>query len=444
MRYMDIPKTKADAARSYSYLVKWMALAVVAGACGSLLVRGFLVAIRVISEMLADTPIPLPVVPLFGALVAGGILYRIEPHAAGEGIPSYIRGIRLHKGDLPASVTFFKLWSALATLCTFGNGGVVGPIGRVSAGVMSFVMRIALRAHIGFSMEDRRTSAICGLAAAVGAIFHSSIGAGIFAVEIIQRTKMGYKDLFPAILSSATAVFVCKTVGWESFYTFPTVDAFMDVGMIGWLVLLAVLAGVLGGLYTSLYGGIARLFGRTRGNVFLKVIVGSAAASLIGALLNEDLMGTSRRMIGAVFTGDLAGDIIAGNLFDFFSIGAVLVIVLVAKALCNCLTVGSGMSAGFTGPTVIVGMLLGAAMAYYLKVEYCSATYYAFVAAGFSGLLASTMNVPLAAAVMTTEIFGIQYSFPAGIAAVVGFQVTRHRTLYDYAVSGTGLEEETG
>jgi len=64
------------------------------------------------------------------------------------------------------------------------------------------------------------------------------------------------------------------------------------------------------------------------------------------------------------------------------------------------------------------------------------------VAAGFAGLLASVMNIPLAAAVMTTEIFGLQYSFPAGLAAIVAFQVTRAKTIYDYALAGAGLSVE--
>ena len=120
---------------------------------------------------------------------------------------------------------------------------------------------------------------------------------------------------------------------------------------------------------------------------------------------------------------------------------------LFCKIICNCIIVGSGMNAGFTGPAVISGMLLGAAAANFLNIEYLSPTYYAFLTAGFSGMLASSMNVPLASAVMATEIFGLQYSFPAGLSAIIGFQVMRHYTIYDYALSELNevekaLEEE--
>ena len=100
------------------------------------------------------------------------------------------------------------------------------------------------------------------------------------------------------------------------------------------------------------------------------------------------------------------------------------------------------MSAGFTGPATIIGMLLGAGCAHLFNIPPDTATYYAFVAAGFCGVLSSSMNIPLAAAIMSVEIFGLQYSFHAGLAAVVGFQITRSKTIYDYALKSKELDLE--
>lgn len=426
--------------KSYHFLIKWMFISICAGTIGSLVVRSFFLLSGFISGQLLTFSVPVPFWALAGALVAGGIIYKIQPHSAGEGIPSYLRGIRIHKGDLLISVTFFKYWAALATLSTFGNGGIVGPLGRVSSGLMAFLEKQLTRFHIGFNRYDQRTAAICGLAATVGAVFHASIGGGIFAVEIIQRARMGYKDLFPAILSSTTAVFICKLLGWSSFYKLSAVDAFMDTGAIGWLVLLAVLAGLLGGLYTTLYKFIARRIKRKEGNVLLKVLGGSLVASFLAWFINPELLGTSKNMIAAIFTGNLS--VLLGNLQGFAPVSLLLIVMLTVKAVCNCITVGSGMSAGFTGPSAMIGMLFGAAMAHLIGVPAGSATFHAFVAAGFSGMLASSMNIPLAAAVMTTEVFGLHYSFSAALAAIIGFQMTRHQTIYDYALAGSGKNED--
>ena len=142
-------------------------------------------------------------------------------------------------------------------------------------------------------------------------------------------------------------------------------------------------------------------------------------------------MGTSRSIIEALFREDT--ELLYGNLPQAIPFFLILLILLIVKSLGNCITVGSGMSAGFTGPAAIIGMLAGASWAHVFGLTPASANYISFIAAGFSGLLASTMNIPIAAAVLTIESFGLQYSFPAGIAAIIAFQVNKHDTIYDYS-----------
>ena len=423
---------------SLTYLGKWTILALLAGVIGSVVVHSFSYLLHSIRFFITGSGFPLWVWPVAGAAIVGGIVYKLQPQSAGEGVPSYIRGIRVNQGKLDLSETFYKFWAALLTLATFGSGGILGPLGRVTAGLMSFIEGKVNNIYQVFDKHDQRTAAICGMAAAIGTIFHSSIGAGIFAVEIIQRKNMGYRDLFPSLLSSATAVFVCKSIGWESFYQFRTINTFMDVHKIGWLFLLAVTTGVVGAFYTTLYGKICKIFKRNKGNVFIKVIIGTIFAFGIAWAVNPELWGTSKHIISSLFTNDMS--IVTGRLSSMPIVPAILLII-VLKILCNCITVGSGMSAGFAGPMIIVGMLLGVVISRMANVEGLSPTYYAFLAAGFAGMLASAMNVPLAAAVMAIEVFGIQYSFPAGFSAIVGFQVTRHRTIYDFALEEFAIKD---
>jgi len=419
---------------SYVYLVKWMTISLVAGVLASCMVHSFSWLLTTTSSYLQNVPVPLFVWPVVGAFIAGGLIYRIEHHAAGEGIPSYIQALRRSKTVLPMRITVGKFCAAFSTLATFGNGGIVGPVGRVCAGLLSSGVGSLTGKGTFWTDDDRRTAAICGMAATVGTIFHSPIGGGIFAVEIIQKAKMGYRDLFPAILSSATSVFFCTALKWGRFYRFSAVDEFMDVSLVGWLALLAVIAGGAGGAYTVLYVRVARLFGRRKGNVMLKVMIGSMIAALGAWLVNPELMGTSKQVVTALFAGDYT--LLSGRLYgSAVPLVIILVIMVLLKALFNCVTVGSGMSAGFTGPAVIMGLFAGVIMARMLGLPEGTASYHAFLAAGFAAMLAGSMNIPLAAAVMTIELFGLQYSFPAGFSAVIGFQVMRHRTIYDYAIS---------
>ncbi|MCF7927879.1 MAG: chloride channel protein [Spirochaetales bacterium] len=417
--------------KSLFYLGKWAFLALSAGVVGAVTLHGFDMLLDWGSRILFSSRLPLPFFPLLGAVLAGGIVYRFEPSAAGEGIPSYIEGLRYRDGRLSGRQTLFKFWSALATLVTLGNGGVVGPVGRISSGLLSLFGRVLGR--FKFDAYDVRTASICGMAAVVGAVFHSSIGGGIFAVEIIQKSEMRYRDLFPAIMSGATAVYVSRALGWQPFYVINANHEVMDLEITWWLLLLAVLVGLFGKGFTTLYGFITKLFRRDTGSrILLKVLIGSALASIIAWSINPHLMGTSNEIVAALLTNDI--DLLRGNIGAAIPLVAVIFLLILGKALGNTLTVGSGMSAGFTGPTIMLGMLFGYAAAAALGYQHGSAEFYAFMAAGFSGMLAGTMNTPIAAAVLTIESFGLAYGFPAGIAAVIGFQVNRHHTIYDYSV----------
>ena len=132
--------------------------------------------------------------------------------------------------------------------------------------------------------------------------------------------------------------------------------------------------------------------------------------------------------------------VLTGRIGGTIPLFIILFIMLAGKAICNCIAVGSGMSAGFTGRATIIGMLLSAACAHLFNVPPDTATDYAFIAAGFCGVLSISMNIPLAPAIMSVEIFGLQYSFPAGLAAVVGFQITRPKTIYDCALKSKELD----
>lgn len=430
MKFSIEPILTREYKRSLSFLGKWTLVALISGGIGTGIVKGFHLILTVLANLMRQFLYFLPAWTILGALICGLFIYRISPGAAGEGIPSYLRGLHKNKGVLNPKETFFKFWAALVTLGTFGNGGIVGPLGRVSAGFMSF-LTVKIK-KLKFNDWDIRTATICGLAATVGTIFHSSIGGGIFAVEIVQKSEMRYRDLFPAILSSSTAVFISKALKFESFYPINAAPEFMNPRLLWVLVLFALLIGFAGKAFTALYVFMARKFKREQNkNIFLKVLIGSVLAGFGVWFLNPSLMGTSQGFIAAIFEPNKA--VLYGNLSTAIPLFVVLAIMAVAKAVGNLVTVGSGMSAGFTGPAAIIGMLLGAGWADIFQLTPGSANYSAIIAAGFAGMLGSTMNIPIAAAVLTIESFGLQYSFPAGIAAIIAFQVNRHDTIYSYS-----------
>lgn len=427
---MKMIKINEKYRQSILFLFQWIVLALISGIVAHLVIQSFDFMLRTANTFLISLKLPYFLWTTLGALFAGSVIYKIESRAAGEGIPSYIKGLRRENGKLSLSETFFKFWAALITLGTFGTGGIIGPLGRVCAGLLSWIDDKLKEA--GLPMIDSRIASICGLAAAVGAIFHSPIGGGIFAVEIIQRRQIQYQDMFPAVLSSCTAVFISRMFGGSSFFPITTSSSFMDSHMILFILLIAILAGYLGKFYAVFYNWFTRIIKREAGSfLILKVVLGAGLTAAGAYLINPDLMGTGRQMIRELFTTDLS--FLTGNLPVSTPFILVLLVMLTVKFLASNITIGSGMSAGFTAPAIICGMLVSVTVASIFGIQPGTANFHALLAAGFAGILSSCMNIPLAAAVITTEIFGLHFSLAAGIASIIAFQINKYKTLYDFA-----------
>ncbi len=418
--------------KSYIFLFQWLIIACIAGITGSITIHIFLAFYGCLSGFLRSVnAVPVFIWPVAGAAVVSLLIYRIEPRAKGEGMPSYIISLRERGGEMSVSETFFKFWAALLTLGTFGNGGFLGPGGRVSAGIMSALYRIIPDKIV--SAEHKPLFPICGLAAAFGALVHSPIGAGIFAVEIMQKSSMRYRQLFPAILASTVSVYTSRFFGFKPMFSLNAVGGLIDLRIAGIILLLSVAAGFAGRGFTLLYALVSRMFHRdhklSHCGVAVRAVIGSTAAFFAVYFLNPALAGTSPDIFRAVFEGDF--NLLYGNISNSAPLFLVIILLMILKAAANSLTVGSGMSAGFAGPSMLIGLLAGAAFASFFGISADTPDYFALLAAGFAGVFSSTMNTPIAVSVLTIELFGMYYSLPAGLAAVIGFQVNRHHTLYD-------------
>ncbi len=420
---------------SIKLLLFWFISACLAGVIGTIIVYIFNFLYTLItSVILNNSYFPIFIYPILGSIVVGSVIYRIEPKSMGEGIPSYLASLKDENGLLPFKETFFKFWATLITLSTFGNGGFIGPIGRVTSGIMSSIGKFLAGRFMRSSYIHMYT--ICGLSAAIGALLGSPVGAGVFAVEIIQKTDMKYRDLFPSILSSSFSVYFARIIGLKPIISFTSIHTSFDIGITGWLLLVAVVAGLTGYGYIMMYETISRVFHRNHNHrnriIILKVITGSIIAGTIAMLINIDILGTSGGLFNAVF--NFNAEILYGRLPGTFPIFLVLSILVISKAMANCFTIGSGLSAGFTGPAMLIGLLIGSIFISIAGIDPNTPEYFAFLAAGFAGMLSSTMNTPVATAVITLELFGLAYSLPAGMASIIGFQVNRSNTLYDFAV----------
>lgn len=436
MLFLPNEKTR----ESYCNLLKWGLFALIAGLLGTLSVHLFVTLLdlghRLISE---QNVLPIYGWPLMGAMVVAMLVYRRCPEASSESIPSYIIYMRLRNGRFPFRVTLGQYVTTQIALATLNSGGLVGPLARVNAGILSslaqYLSRLigALNQHkinIFPAEETIRIFSICGFSAAVGAIFGSSIGAGVMAVEVIEKRSMGYRQLFPAILSSTSAVYFSRLFQVNLYYDFDIAGNMPQLSYAWVLVLIAISASLLGMLYIKMYSIITKLFRRNDPDrIVVKMGIGIILSTILALSINRGLLGTSYELVEAVFDND--GAVLRGNLSTQIPFVVIPLLLLSAKGLTNILTLGSGLNVGIVGPIALMGIMLGLAWAHVLGLPHGCATHYACIVAGFCGMTTSILNIPLASAIIAVEIFGVQYSIPAGLVTVISFQLTRAYTIYD-------------
>ena len=399
---------------------------IIAAISGVIIVHSFSLLIHQLQNFQRDLFGFLPLWALLGGIVVVLVIYKISPDSKKEGGIDYIRTTKNPDGKFFLKSTIFKYWAALFTLGTFGNGGIVAPVGRVSAGI-NCVIEDKFNSIYKF---DIKIGAISGFAAAIGTIFHTPIAGGFFAVEILEKSNMKYRYLFPALLSSAFAVYISRSLGLPAFYQFEIPLQEIPYNIYFYVILIGLVTGAVGRWYNLLYRYIANFVERSRDNkILLEVIIGTSIVATLAFFINPDLMGTSNRLIYQL-TNDVES--IHGNLPESMNLIGILVIFMIVKIIANCVTVGTGLSAGFTGPIIIVGMIIGVIFSTIFGIEYYSSEFYALICAGFTGMLASSMNIPIAGMILSVELFGYNYVIVGIVATIIAYKFNDYNSLFEY------------
>lgn len=412
------------------YLLKWICFAFTASTIGIGIIYSFRYLLMKTFELIHYSGIPFYFYPVFGALVCGLIIYRICPDSAGEGMSAYIQAVNTEKGKLSLKATLNKFFAALFTLGFGGSGGIVGPMVRVNSGIMASLGNFFMK--FGFTEEDRRVIAICGASSICAAAFHSPIGAGFLVVELLKRANMHYRDLFPSILTSCLCVTLIRYLNLSAIFPFHIAafnDSYVPMKNMLWIIAMGFITGGFSILYVRFYGWMRKFMERDSLST-INMLIGSIIVSCIAYLVHQDLLSVSFSYIENLTMGK--GVWPFAGIFEGRALFVVFILLAALKGLTNCITVGSGLSGGFIGPSVVMGLLLGAAMAQFLGIQANSGAFYAFLVAGMSGVLSGSLNAPLAAAIMGTEVFGIDYAIPATISSIVSFQIARSSYLYDF------------
>ena len=170
----------------------------------------------------------------------------------------------------------------------------------------------------------------------------------------------------------------------------------------------------------------------------MRCLFGAALVVITALVFGRAVLGPGTDFIKDIVGGGLpavtGGGILGPQEGPRFAAAAILVLLALGKMLSTTFTVGSGLSAGLTYPSILIGAALGAAGAHVAGVDAAVAveTHYAFVACGVAAVLAGVMNIPLTATILVAEIFGLQQCVPGIVGSVTAYSLARHIVIYRY------------
>jgi H+/Cl- antiporter ClcA len=158
----------------------------------------------------------------------------------------------------------------------------------------------------------------------------------------------------------------------------------------------------------------------------LKGLLGGTVLILLTLFLSTDYLGLGLDTIEATLAG-------AGIVWYAFA----------AKMIFTCITLTFGGSGGMVTPIFFIGATFGSLLAAILGVDPAT-----FAAIGMVALLAGAANTPIAASILSVELFGSQIAPYAAVACVTSFLMTGHRSVYPSQIfaimKSSSFRDQTG
>ncbi len=362
-------------------------------------------------------PWMIPIVTTVGGLIAGFIVFRWAPEAEGHGTDAAIEAIHHKRAEINPRIPPIKLVASAITIGSGGSGGREGPTAQISSGFASMLSR-----WLKLGPEDRRIAVAAGMGAGIGSIFRAPLGGALMSAEILYLHDLEVEVLLPALISSIVGYSVYGYFnGWEPIFGAQPGLGFSDPMTLVWYVVLGLVLGLGGLLYSRTFYGIQAAFHRLRIPLWIKPGVGGLLVGIMGLFVAGSLH-TGYGWVQMVMTDEI------------FNLPLWTILVLpFAKILATSFSIGSGGAGGIFGPGMVVGGMLGAA-AWRLgegTLPHMPDSPAPFVIIGMMGLFGSIAHAPFAVMLMVAEMTGnLSLLAPAMITVAVASALVGDATIY--------------
>jgi H+/Cl- antiporter ClcA len=383
-------------------IIKWVVLATIAGAVVGIATTIFLKLLTLATDLSHQWSFWFWLLPV-ALFLSSVIVMYLAPEAKGHGTEKVIEAIHKRAGKIPILVVPVKLLATIITLAFGGSAGKEGPCAQIGAGITSFFGDL-----LRFDEQDRKKLVICGISAGFAAVFGTPIAGSIFGVEVLFVGAILYDVLLPSFIAGITAYQVSTSFGITYFHhPVSLVPVFSE----GFLIKVMI-AGVFFGLCSIFIIEVLKFM--EKGSERIKIW--SPLKGLLGGFL---LIGLSY-IFSIKYLGlglDTVEATLKGQPTEWYA--------FLVKPLFTSITLSFGGSGGIVTPIFFTGTAAGSFFAQVTGLNVAT-----FAAIGMVAVLAGSANTPIAASIMSVELFGPSVAPYATVACVISFLMTGHRSVY--------------
>jgi CIC family chloride channel protein len=382
------------------------------------------------------------VLPALGGLAVGVISRYVFRTREGHGIVDVVESVVRSSGFQKPTIAIEKILTSALTIGSGGSAGAEGPIVQIGAAIASGVGQLF---RVARSQMPILTG--CGCAAGISAIFNAPFGGVLFTLEVILQ-DFSIRSFTPVVLASVIAQVTTQetfyltnhAADYRAIFAMPPTDvvrhSLLGWGQVGNFILLGILCGVIGSVFTRAMYWSEHAFSRLAINKAFRPAIGGLMVGILGFLYIAipahkpfaygvysmpaffgDGYGVIQQMLRPDFYVDMAG-----------AATGLLVLLCFIKIVVTGMTLGSGGSGGVIAPSVFVGATIGAVVGHLLQKTGwfvgLQPELYSLVAMG--AVLAAVVHAPMASILICFELTqDYKVMLPAMLACIIAVAVAR-------------------
>lgn len=329
------------------------------------------------------------------------------------GIPFVLHRLKVAYGIIPFRNTINQFFGSATAIASGFSVGQEGPAIHLGAACSSYIGN-----KLQLPYNAIRTLCACGIAAGISASFNTPVAAVIFVMEVILR-EYKIHIFIPVMIASIVGSMITQATQGPAhqFEFFSKIE--LSAVHYPSLIIFALVLGVLAFVFNKSLVHLIQI--SSRFSLKRRLMV---AALITGVIL---------ALVPLTYTSELN---VSGINDQIALASSFIIVVILAKIIMTVVALGLGIPGGVIGPILAIGAMMGVAVSMivsdYLPGQHLD-TDYALM--GMAGLMAATLNAPLAALLAVMELSNqIEVIVPAMIVITVSCvssgQFFRNRSVF--------------